>query len=301
MDEWVRSYAAGLGAAVTRGSPVRWVEAPSGARLAFVAGVALKFHHGDHRQLGHLDLARRLSAVSHPPLDAVFIPPLASSTGDAPDGSLVSAWPEVPVLAADDRIPWSEAGLLLARLHRLEAPASLPRHSPSGRLARSLERAEALPQGPDRTLLVELGRRLLREVAEATSEQQPAQRHTAELLGPQGGSTVHGDFHLGQLGLWQGAWRLLDLDDLGIGDPAWDLARPAGFWAAGLVTDRDWADFLDGYRDAGGPAVPAVGDPWPPLDLPARCAVHVAAVRVLTRAVHSDLTAHALLAACRRM
>ena len=204
------------------------------------------------------------------------------------------------MLAAEDQIPWSEAGRLLAHLHRAPPPATLPGHSPSGRLARAVGRAESLPAGPDRTLLVGLGRRLLQEAAEATSERERARRHTAEPSVPHGSSAVHGDFHLGQLGLWQSGWRLIDIDDLGLGDPAWDLARPAGFWAAGLVADGDWEAFLDGYRDAAGPAVPADGDPWPPLDLPARCAVHVAAVRVLTRP-RTATSPPRLLAACRRM
>ncbi len=162
----MRSYAAGLGADVTSASVVRWVEAPSGARLAFVGGVVAKFHH-----TGTLasDLTTRLSAVSSPPLREVFVPPLAERTGTAPDGSLVSAWPEVPVLTAEDQIPWSGAGRLLAHLHRLPAPRTLPKHSVSARLARALDRARALPAGPDRDLLVGLGRQLLREVGEATS------------------------------------------------------------------------------------------------------------------------------------
>ena len=92
---------------------------------------------------------------------------------------------------------------------------------------------------------------------------------------------VHGDWHLGQLARVDGGWRLLDIDDVGLGDPAWDLGRPAGFWAAGLLGDEQWRAFLDGYRASGGPGVPPDGDPWPRLDLPARCAVFVAAVREL--------------------
>jgi hypothetical protein len=45
---------------------------------------------------------------------------------------------------------------------------------------------------------------------------------------------------LGQLGWRLGALVLIDVDDLGVGDPAADLARPAGFWAAGLLPDGDW-------------------------------------------------------------
>ena len=105
---------------------------------------------------------------------------------------------------------------------------------------------------------------------------------------------VHGDWHLGQLGR-AGAgvpWVLLDVDDLGVGDPAWDLARPAGFWAAGLIPDDEWARFVDAYRAAGGPALPE-GDPWPVLDAFARAAVVQAAAH------HPD--DGLLLAACARM
>jgi aminoglycoside phosphotransferase (APT) family kinase protein len=102
---------------------------------------------------------------------------------------------------------------------------------------------------------------------------------------------VHGDFHFGQLGRHTGAWVLIDVDDLGVGDPAADLARPAGFWAAGLLPDADWHRFIDGYRGAGGPALPS-GDPWPVLEPFARAAVVAAAANQ-----PDDL----LVAACARM
>ena len=113
---------------------------------------------------------------------------------------------------------------------------------------------------------------------------------------------MHGDWHLGQLGRLDGSWRLLDIDDIGLGDPAWDLGRPAGFWAAGLLGDEQWRSFLDGYRSSGGPGVPPDGDPWPRLDLPARCAVFVAAVRELrAQPAPSDHPGSDLLQACSRM
>jgi aminoglycoside phosphotransferase (APT) family kinase protein len=102
---------------------------------------------------------------------------------------------------------------------------------------------------------------------------------------------VHGDWHLGQIGRQCGPWLLIDVDDLGVGDPAWDLARPAGFWAAGLIPDDDWNTFLEAYRGADGPAVPA-GDPWPVLDPFARAAV-------IQAAAHNP--DDELVAACERM
>lgn len=67
-----------------------------------------------------------------------------------------------------------------------------------------------------------------------------------------------------------GPWLLIDVDDLGLGDPAWDLARPAAWYAAGLLSPEIWERFLGAYRAAQGPAVAGDGDPWPQLDIPAR-------------------------------
>jgi aminoglycoside phosphotransferase (APT) family kinase protein len=111
---------------------------------------------------------------------------------------------------------------------------------------------------------------------------------------------VHGDWHLGQLGRHGPTtrWHLIDIDDVGIGDPVWDLARPAGFWAAGLVTDDDWAAFLDAYRRRG-PALPD-GEPWRVLEPFARAAVVHAAASGLA-AGDTDDAQQALEDACARM
>jgi aminoglycoside phosphotransferase (APT) family kinase protein len=290
---WALAYAAGLGVAVPPGTVVRWAESESGARLAFCGDVVLKVHHV--RTAGR-ELAARLEAAGSTPLADLVVPPLAVEPGHARDGRLVSAWPHVDVLSPEEPVlPWAEAGMLLALLHSVPLPASptalpgLPHHGGVARLARAARRAQA-PGWPD--VLHDLGERLASEVAEAGG------RHT-----PRPVTVVHGDWHLGQLARTPDGWRLIDLDDLGVGDPAWDLARPAGFWAAGLLDDASWEELLGAYRGARGPAVPESGDPWPALDLPARCAVFVAAVRELRRADegHKSDTAAALLAACRRM
>ncbi|NEA89699.1 phosphotransferase, partial [Streptomyces sp. SID14436] len=94
----------------------------------------------------------------------------------------------------------------------------------------------------------------------------------------------HGDFHLGQLvRLPHGPWRLIDVDDVGLGAPAWDLARPAAWYACGLLGPGEWARFLDAYRAARGPAVPVAGDPWPALDVPARALTVQTAARMIVK------------------
>jgi aminoglycoside phosphotransferase (APT) family kinase protein len=122
------------------------------------------------------------------------------------------------------------------------------------------------------------------------------ERLAARLAQPGQVTWTHGDFHLGHLGhtLLRRQWRLIDVDTVGVGDPAWDLARPAAFYAAGLLDRPAWSRFLAAYREAGGPAVPADGDAWGALELPARAAALIAACPLLGR-LHAEATADALL------
>jgi hypothetical protein len=184
-----------------------------------------------------------------------------------------SRWPRVDVVPPEpDALPWVEAGRLLARLHCEPTGGFALPHGGPARLARALAR---LGRGADADVI----RRAAAGLTTAPAAGRPV-------------TLVHGDFHLGQLGWRLGALVLIDVDDLGVGDPAADLARPAGFWAAGLLPNGDWYEFLDGYRKAGGPALPS-GDPWPVLESLARAAVVAAA------ASHAD--DDLLVAACERM
>ena len=90
---------------------------------------------------------------------------------------------------------------------------------------------------------------------------------------------------------------VLGCDHLGLGDPAWDLALPAGLFGAGLLPDADWNALLDGYFEQD---LDARRRPWPELDHPARCAVAMAAIDEQHRDYTTQLAA-TLLETCVRM
>lgn len=242
------------------------ISTPSGAEVAVDGDLVTKLHRpGTDPQA----LAVRLRV-------AVRCPELLSPGRAEPErvgDRWRTRWPRVEVVTAQPRdLPWREAGELLAHLHAEPVDdVSIP-HGGQERFARAMRRLGTGPRAD-----------VIREAASRLGLPPPSTGRE---------TLVHGDFHLGQLGRHDGRWVLIDVDDLGVGNPAWDLARPAGFWAAGLIPDDDWHAFLDGYRAAGGPASPG-GDPWQTLEPFARAAVITAAAN------HPD--DDLLVAACERM
>jgi aminoglycoside phosphotransferase (APT) family kinase protein len=115
---------------------------------------------------------------------------------------------------------------------------------------------------------------------------------------------THGDWHLGQMVRRAGRWILIDVDDLGVGDPAWDLARPAAWFAAGLLEPEVWGRFITAYHDAGGRAV-SRDDPWRELDAPARALTVQLAALAVVRARDEDRplgeAEEALVSSCARI
>ncbi|MFB7355419.1 phosphotransferase [Streptomyces gardneri] len=221
----------------------------------------------------------RLALAAHPDAAGVLLPPLplpipAPAHGGAePDGRPITVWPYGSPVAPDDpdAAPWEDAARLLALLHRTTPPPELALRLPAMRAPLKVSLAvdrmrRAAPDHPAAATVLSAWRTI-----------------------PGGGAPgprllCHGDFHLGQLvreprPVGDGPWRLIDVDDLGLGDPAWDLARPAAWFAAGILPPEVWSRFLGAYQEAEGLAVGA--DPWVQLDVPARAlTVQTAALAV---------------------
>ncbi|MFD7305200.1 phosphotransferase family protein [Streptomyces pharetrae] len=239
-------------------------------------------------------LAARLATAAR--LPDVLLPP-ADPTAATLHGRLVTFWPYgTPVDPDDpDAAPWEAAATLLARLHLAPAPTPLlPMRGPE-KAARAVARLTAAAPHP-----------AVPTVLKAWSALPAWARGEAPM--PDAATLCHGDLHLGQLVRHpapDGPWRLIDVDDLGVGVPAWDLARPAAWYACGLLPPDEWTRFLDAYRAAGGPAVPADGDPWPALDVPARALTVQAAAQAVTKAGTAarplDEVEQCLVDACERM
>lgn len=208
------------------------------------------------------ELRSRVGVAALPALAEVLLPPLPAPR-PALAGRLVTGWPYgVPVDPEEPAAaPWEDAGRLLALLHRTPPPPGLPAMRAPLKAALAVERMRrSAPEHPATATVLSAWRTL----------PDPDRAH-----GGVPAALCHGDFHLGQL-VRAPHWRLIDVDDLGVGDPAWDLARPAAWFAAGLLPPEVWSRFLGAYEAAGGPATGSAapgspaGDPWARLDVPAR-------------------------------
>ncbi|MFG2787788.1 phosphotransferase family protein [Streptomyces sp. NPDC048419] len=215
-------------------------------------------------------------------LPGILLAPLSPAPVELdPHGRLVTFWPYGTPVDPDtpDAAPWEPAATLLARLHRTSAPTALPPMRGPAKAARAIARLTA--EAPTHTATA--------PVLRAWSTLPAWARAEAPM--PDTSTLCHGDLHLGQLVRHpapDGPWLLIDVDDLGTGVPGWDLARPAAWYACGLLPPDEWTRFLAAYRAAGGPAVPADGDPWPVLDVPARALTVQTAARAVAKAVTED-------------
>ncbi|CAL9587788.1 phosphotransferase [Streptomyces sp. enrichment culture] len=240
-------------------------------------------------------LTRRLAAAAR--LPGVFLAPLDRAPVPL-HGRPVTRWPYAEPVDPDDpdAAPWEAAATLLARLHRAPVPAAaaVPVSRGPAKAAQAVAHlGDAAGGHPAAVAVLRAWAALPGRVRGAGPAPGPA-------------ALCHGDFHLGQLvRLPDGTWRLIDVDDVGLGAPAWDLARPAAWFACGLLAPAEWARFLGAYRASGGPAVPAAGDPWPVLDVPARALTVQTAARVIAACLAEgrapDDVEEAFVDACARM
>ncbi|WP_308377926.1 aminoglycoside phosphotransferase family protein [Streptomyces sp. ISL-98] len=253
-------------------------------------------------------LAARIATAAAPPLAGILLPPLpvpAAKTGFTTllHGRPLSLWPYgAPVDPEDpDAAPWEDAATLLARLHAVAPgklrPEPLPPMRGPAKAARAVARMRAAAGTHPATASI---LRAWAGLPAWARDEAPAPKNRIALC--------HGDLHLGQLVRHpapDGPWLLIDVDDMGLGDPAWDLARPAAWYAAGLLAPDVWDRFLGSYRAAGGTAVRPEGDPWPQLDVPARAlTVQTAALALAKSAAEErplDEVEEMMIEACVRI
>lgn len=270
----------------------------------------------------------RLAVAAHPLLHGVLLAPLQNARASVPPDPIpptgagnrtpsphgladeepghppVTLWPHgTPVDPSDrDSAPWPEAGRLLAALHRVPTDA-LPGPLPAMRGPVKAARATARMRNAG--VRGSAADAVLRAWSQLPAWARAETPHPGPAEGP--ARLCHGDLHLGQLIRQDrtGDWLLIDVDDLGVGEPAWDLARPAAWYAAGLLDPEDWARFLAAYREAGGPAVPPEGDPWPQLDVPARALTVQTAALALAKCTSErrapDEAELAMIGSCTRI
>jgi hypothetical protein len=280
LEEELAGIAAAYGGT---GTPV-WHPTRTDVRVLRLGEVVVKAHSARDDPEA---LRPRLRAAASAALSGVMLAPLEPEVLSAA-GRAVTVWPAGRPISQDDdpgAAPWEEGARLLARLHAVPLTL-LPELPPAGGPARAARAVDRMPgDGPVEQLI----RRAFKELPDPP---------------PAPGLLTHGDWHLGQL-VHRERWLLIDVDDLGVGDPAWDLARPAAWYAAGLLEPAVWERFLGAYLASGGPALGPGDDPWRWLDVPARAlTIQLAAAAVVNadrEGRELDEVEHSLVEACNRI
>ncbi|MBP9708853.1 MAG: phosphotransferase [Oligoflexales bacterium] len=219
-----------------------------------------------------IELKSRIDLIGQESICNFFLQPLLRKV-EIVKGRLLTLWPAglTSESASVDRLDWKEHALLLAEFHkasfRIENKEQvLAKAGNEFRLQRMHSRFQASKNCKEKNYV--LGAFSTLTFADSKHGQNNACH------------VIHGDWHPGQVVQYNDNAKLIDIDDVGIGNPAWDLARPAAWYLASFLSDSIWQDFLDSYRDAGGPAIKGK-NPWEFLELPARTVVIQSAAKAL--------------------
>lgn len=252
--------------------------------------LVIKIHPPDLREE---ELILRTKTISEDELRRVFLQPLANApvqTGH----QWATVWPRAKPLQAHrpEDVDWEGCATLLAALHSASPAATAESAAPQARFVQRLLRSM--------DTLSSFARCSFSQDIRKAFETIPIDGLVTKKV-----TYVHGDFHPGQVVLYQGEHLLIDIDDFGVGNPAWDLARPAAWYLAGLLPKECWARFLNAYVSAGGNAFANGKAVWQELELPARASIVQMAASVLTRAkkAHRGLEDYemAYVVACQRI
>jgi aminoglycoside phosphotransferase (APT) family kinase protein len=212
------------------------------------------------RRTNESHLGQCLQIVSGSGFRDVFVQPRIAKPKHVA-GKLVTYWQAGRALEchSPDEIDWGAAAKLLATLHALPIPARTPQSGWTARIKRSYQRLAILPDSLERTAVLS---------AYATLPSHGSSRWI-----PAPPVVIHGDFHPGQLVELGGQLKLIDIDDVGIGDATWDLSRIAGWRLAGLLSEENWRQFIDSYFAQRPDFHDDQASLWDRLELSARAAV----------------------------
>lgn len=240
------------------------------------------------------DLNARMQIIQTKPFSEIFLKPLRPYCTETSADRLFTIWPLASSLNLETTyIPWRESAKLLADLHKIPhdpKASGLPKARAVQRWEKAIASLDEIR--PDRQSFE------WRIVCEAAATiDLPSWLFTRT-------HWIHGDWHLGQIVRQSDSWRLIDMEDMGLGHPTWDLARPAAFFAAGLLSSEEWDSFLRSYLEFGGKAVDR-NDIWQSLSPAAQCLTIQCAAVALGKAQESgrDLLddERAFVASCERM